>query len=42
MVKTIIESSKINYIIVFAHFRMNENEKTFQRKKNTQLISIQN
>ena len=27
MFKTIIESSKLNYIIIFAHFRMNENEK---------------
>ena len=44
MFKTIIESSKLNYIIIFIHFRMNENEKTFQRKKkytinfNTELL----
>ena len=44
MFKTIIESSKLNYIIIFAHFRMNENEKkTSQRKKyainfNTELL----
>ena len=45
MVKTIIESSKLNYlVIIFTHFRMNENEKTFQRKKkytinfNTELL----
>jgi len=40
MFKTIIESSKLNYIIIFAHFRMNE---TSQRKKyainfNTELL----
>ena len=44
MFKTIIESSKINHIIIFTHFRMNENEKKlFSVKKyainfNTELL----